>query len=302
MSKIRQRFLPSIQTMELMSPLAQSLSAAEIVARVSSFGYYRAAETAVVCDAAVSARLGAVCADAGLYWLCWASPFINGEGLNISSLDSEVWEYSVSRLTELLKTAAGAGANAFAFLSGPRPEDPGRLTEALGRLEEGMLRLADCAGRYPGFRLLIEPLDRDIHKHGTLGTSQEAAALIRSVRKAHAESFIVWDSAHFALQEGDLSASLQTCGDAIGHIHLCNAVLDRDHPLYGDYHIMPGGAGYLDEASAARILAQAAACPMIPDVVPVAVEARPAADAWGAEEETRRFLERAFDGAEKLFG
>lgn len=298
MSKIRRRFLPSIQTMELMSPLAQSLSTAEIVSRVNDFGYYRAVETAVVCDAALSARLGAVCADAGLYWMCWASPFINGEGLNISSLDGEVWEHSVGRLTELLKMAADAGANAFAFLSGPRPENPGRLTEALGRLEEGMLRLADCAERYSGFRLLIEPLDRDVHKHGALGTSQEAAALIRNVRKVHSESFIVWDSAHFALQERDLSSSLQTCGDAIGHIHLCNAVLDRDHPLYGDYHIMPGGAGYLDEISAARILVQAAACPMLPDVIPVAVEARPAADAWGAEKKTRQFLERAFDGAE----
>lgn len=302
MTNVRQRFLPSIQMLELMHPLAQSYSPAEIVSRVNELGYYRAVETAVICDTALSSRFKTVCTDAGLYWMCWASPFINGEGLNISSPECEIWEHSVERLTELLKTAADAGANAFAILSGPKPDDSGALTEALRRLEEGMLRLADCAGQYSGFRLLIEPLDRDVHKHGTLGTSQEAVELINSVRRVHSESFIVWDSAHFSLQEGDLSASLRNCGDAVGHIHLCNAVLDRKDPLYGDYHIMPGGAGYLNEFSAAKILAQAAVCPLLPDQVPVAIEARPAADAWRAEEEIRFFLERAIEGAQALVG
>lgn len=298
MAEIRRRFSPSLQMMDFISPDTTEDSAVEILSCIGAMNYYRTVETAVVCALALSARFRGVCAEAGLDWMCWASPFINGEGLNISSLDRAVRQRSLARMKDLLKMAADAGANAFALLSGPKPENSGDLPEALRWLEEGMLHLAGCAAHYPQFRLLIEPLDRDVHKRGTLGTSQESAALIRSMRKVHPESFIVWDSAHFALQEGDLNASLRVCGEVIGHMHLCNAVLRRNDPLYGDYHIMPGGKGYLNEDTAAQILVQAASC--LPHGVSVAVEANLETDPWRGEEETRRFLERVYDRAEAL--
>lgn len=302
MENIRGRFLPSVQTMELMHPLAQSCSIAEAAARLSDLGYYRSIETAVLCDRALSARMYNICAGTGLRWTCWASPFINAEALNISSLDREVWERSLERLTELLKTTADAGANAFSILSGRKPEAAGKLPEALRRLEEGMLRLADCAAGYPQFSLFIEPLDRDVHKCGTLGTSQEAAALIEKVRLVHPKTAIVWDSAHFSLQEGDLSKSLRTCGGVIGHIHLCNAILQQNAPLYGDYHIMPGGRGYLHADFAARLLVEAVAILPDSEAIPLAVEARAQSDTWQTEAEIRHFLERVFTLAEELTG
>ena len=302
MENIRDRFLPSAQTMELMHPLAQSCSITEVAARLSDLGYYRSIETAVLCDRTLSARMYNICASAGLRWTCWASPFINAEELNISSPDQEVWEHSLKRLTELLKTAADAGANAFSILSGRKPEAASRLPEALRRLEEGMLRLANCAASYSQLSLFIEPLDRDVHKCGTLGTSPEAVALIEKVRLVHPKTAIVWDSAHVSLQEGDLSKSLRTCGGVIGHIHLCNAILQQNDPLYGDYHIMPGGRGYLHEDFTARLLVEAAAILPDSETIPLAVEARAQSDTWQTEAEIRCFLERVFTLAEALTG
>ena len=137
---------------------------------------------------------------------------------------------------------------------------------------------------------------------GTLGSSQEAVTLIEKVRLVHPKTAIVWDSAHFSLQEGALSKSLRTCGGVIGHIHLCNAVLHQNDPLYGDYHIMPGGRGYLHENSAAQLLAQAAAILPNSEAVPLAVEAKAQSDTWQTEVEIRHLLERVFVLAEEFAG
>ena len=288
-------YLPGVQLMELMACEEHNSTLAEQVARIADTGFYRSIETSVLCQAPEAAEIAKLCQANGIYWTSWASLYINGEHLNLSSLEPEAWKHAVARVSELMDIAAQSGANAFSILSGPRPQHPHQLPEALARAQEAMTILAAKAGRYENFTLLIEPLDRDVHKHGAVGTAKEAAKLIRTARE-QAENelvYMVWDSSHMALQEKDLHRSLQEAGDTVGHVHLCNAVLDPASGLYGDYHLMPGAPGYLTDASAVEILNDVKTLSLTRPVIPVAVEARPKHDGWAAEAETRAFLTRA---------
>lgn len=288
-------FLPSLQMMELMYPLGSDFDAAEVIRRVAELDFYRAVETSVVTDDGKGKEIYSLCQESGLYWTCWASVYINAEGLNLSSVDSDERRRSVRRISELMDIAAQSGANAFSVLSGPRPREDALLPSAIAYACESMVELANRARACPDLRLLIEPLDRDVHKRGTIGTAREAAALIRQARQVNPEVYMVWDSSHMMLQERDLKGSLNAAGDTIGHVHLCNAVTEPGSELYGDYHLMPGAPGYLDEACAAEILRCISGMDLIPEGIPVAVEARPEADAWGAEEIARTFLKRAME-------
>lgn len=287
---MNKKYIPSLQLMEIMYPYGDALDTLYALSKALSFGFYQAVETAVLCDRQSARNAHLICEDAGVRWTCWASPFINSEGLNISSLDSDAWKSSVDRLIQLMDIAAQSGAHAFAFLSGTCPDDSAMLPWALERVTEGMSTLAQKALQYRELDILIEPLDRDIHKHGTIGPSPDAVKLIQAVRKVNTRVYAVWDSAHIALQGENLSDSVRLFGDAIGQVHLCNAVLDPTSTLYGDYHIMPGAPGYLDDAAAATILRDIAQLDIRLPEIPVAIEARPFSEPWNAERTTREFL------------
>ena len=171
-----------------------------------------------------------------------------------------------------MELAAQSGADGLAFLSGPAPQSPGRTPEAIARFTDSMLEIAAGMAPYPHMSLLLEPLDRKAHKRNTVGTTREAAGIIRRVREVCPRAGLVWDSAHAALNGEPLEAALAEASDAVRHIHLCNAVLRPGAPGYGDFHIPPGPPGYLDERRAAALLAAAAG-------------------PWEAERTARRFLE-----------
>ena len=291
------RFLPSLQMTELMHSLGSGLNEPEVLGRALETGFYRAVETSVLDEGAKARAFYTLCREHGIFWNSWASFAIYGEGLSLGSLDKALRRRSLDRVLELLNRAAQQGADSFSVLSGPRPANDNDLPEAIAIATDSMCELARRMKQYGDMRLLIEPLDRDVHKKAIVGTAAEGAALIRAARQEHAHVYMVWDSAHMALQEGDLSASLRDAGDTVGHIHLCNAVIDTEDPLYGDFHPMPGGRGYLDEKCAAGILRDAAKLELLLPNVPVAVEARPEGDPWAAEAIMRAFLKRALEGA-----
>ena len=291
---MKQRFIPSMQMSELMKPLGTAFNEYEVFARAMEYGFYEAVETRVIADEARARAFRRLCEENGIHWMAWGSSAVYAEGLMLGCSDASWRRHSIDRLAELMDRAAQQGANAFGMLSGVRPEDDAELSDAILRAADSMQNLAEKASQYGAFRLLIEPLDRDVHKRGLIGTAAEAASVIRAARAAHEHVYMVWDSAHMKLQEGDLAASLRDAGDTVGHIHLCNAVLNSANPLYGDHHPMPGVEdGYLNEAAAAEILRNAALLDTKLPCIPVAVEARPESDPWGAEALVRALLAAA---------
>jgi len=254
-------------------------------------GFYGAVETAVL-EGGEAAKVAGLCRERSMRWVCWASARINAEGLNLSSPEPSERERAVRRVRELMDSSAQAGADAFAILMGRRPESDELLGAAVLGAEEALCELAACAARLGGIKLLIEPLDRDAHKRGTIGPAADAARIIRSARREYANVGMVWDTAHMALQEGDPLRSLAKAADTVMHLHLCNAVLDKSSPAYGDYHILPEAeGGYLSAGSAARIMRAAAA--LLNGEIPAAVEARPNIPPDEAERFMRGFLAAA---------
>ena len=285
---------PSIQVMELFAACG-AYDTVQVLERIAGLGFYGAAETAVSECGTEAAKLRRVCDDAGMRWTCWASTFINGEKLNMSSVDEQQRVRAVTRLTELLKMAGDAGANAFSVLSGPAPSEPSAIPAAMKAAERSLCELALAAKEYPDMDVLIEPLDRDVHKKNTVGPTRDAVYVIKAARQENPSVYMAWDSAHVSLMREDLITSLSISGNTVGQIHLCNAVLDPEDPLYGDFHMRPGSPGYLTERRAADIISEAAELELSVDFLPVAVEVRPGKDEdpWEMEKYIRTFLGEA---------
>lgn len=290
----RIKVIPSVQVMELLGS-SGAYDAAEAVEKLSAFDFYRAAETALPEYEQECARLYRICSATQMRWTCWATPYINAQKLNLSSVDESERVRSVSVLTKLLKRAADSGADAFAVLSGPAPADLSMLPAAVESITRSLTELAAACSGYPDFSLLMEPLDRDVHKKHTIGPTGDATAVIRAARCENPRVFMAWDSAHMALMREDLVTSLSIAADTVGQLHLCNAVLDPQSEMYGDFHMPPGRPGYLTELRAADTIAEASAQMLAVDALPVAIEVRPptGTDAWETEAKARSFLGEA---------
>lgn len=290
------RILPSVQIMELMSQ-SGPYHVGEVVQRLLQFHFYQAIETALVWDAQQASQVHTLCRSHRIRWTCWASAELAQEQLNLSSLSPSLRRHSLQRVIQFLQTAGEQGADAFAVLSGPAPEDPSDLPKAVSAFGDSLRELALAARSYPHMDLLLEPLDRWVHKKSTIGPTRQAAELIRSVRHIHPNTFMAWDSAHTVLNREDPVTSLRIAGDTVCQLHLCNAVLDDQDLLYGDHHIAPGDRGYLTLLRGADIICEAARLPLLHSVLPVAVEVRPRAgeDPWKLEADIRSFLRRSIE-------
>ena len=285
---------PSIQLMELFA-YCEKFSTLQLLERISDFQFYSTIETSICESASEGAKIRKICDDNNIRWVSWASRYIIGEKLNLSSIDECDRVKAVSRLKGLMKASGDVGAEAFSVLSGPVPSDPSKIPDALKAAETSLCELAAAAKQYPGMDLLIEPLDRDVHKKNTVGPTKDAISIIKYARKENPRVFMAWDSAHVSLMKEDLGTSLCISGDTVGQLHLCNAVLDPDDPLYGDFHMQPGLPGYLTELRAADIISRASKLELSVEYLPVAVEVRPDKDAdpWVMEEYIRTFLAEA---------
>ena len=94
-----------------------------------------------------------------------------------------------------------------------------------------------------GIEIVFEPFDREAHKKGLIGPTDEAVEIIERVRCSHENISLCWDSSHVALNGEDLPASLKASQHVISRVHFANPVLDTARDDFGDYHIAFGPPG-----------------------------------------------------------
>ena len=192
----------------------------------------------------------------------WTIPTMTAEALSLSTLDEGLRLRTVERLKTLIGEAAEAGATLVGIPSGADPGKAAR-TQATENLLTSLLALKDHLSNYPQIRLLIEPLDREVHKRQLIGPMEETVSLVRRAREGGIPLYICYDSAHEALGEADIVRSFELAAPYMAQFHLCNAVLDKSSLLYGDYHLPVGLAprfettGYLTVDAGARVLRKA---------------------------------------------
>ena len=168
---------------------------------------------------------------------------------------------------------------------------------ATERVYESLSELAEYAKKFSPMRIVIEPFDREAHKKGLIGPTDEAAALIRRLRQRYPESGMSWDSSHAALNGEDLIQSLDIGKQEIVHMHFANPVVDKTRPDYGDYHIALGPPGLLRMETVGEILRHAQKLGILgKQRIGVGVEYRtqPGGDPWATEAVGRNILETAW--------
>ncbi len=170
---------------------------------------------------------------------------LSEEKLNLSSLDEGVRRRSCETAIRTIEHARECGASRLSFVSGARPTKDDARNEALGAFRQSLEEIAGQAKGDPAVIPVIEPLDTETDKKGTLGTVKEATELCEKMRKQGLTVAVCADTSHMILNGEDPVADTISCGEALAEFHLCNPVLDKNEPLYGDRHILFGSPGVL---------------------------------------------------------
>jgi sugar phosphate isomerase/epimerase len=174
---------------------------------------------------------------------------------SLSALDSDIRRRACDVVIDQMNAAEEVGANALGMISGPRPTDPSRRTEALGYLEESLATICIAAREHRGLAVLIEPLDYEAHKRNTLGTNAEAVAIATRLAAQGLSLRLCLDTAHLILNREDVPAAVNEARAHLAEFHFCNCVVDRVHPLHGDRHLPFGEPGVVDIEQIATIMA-----------------------------------------------
>lgn len=298
--ELQKKIKPSLLVAEMFFPLShEDKNIVDVVEKAGDIEFYKAVETGVILDKNLSNRLRKICENSKKQLTQWATFVVNNEELNMASIDPELRQKSVNRLKELIHIAADCGADTFALTSGG---DPGaeKREEAKLCLADSLKILSDEAKKY-SMSVMLEHLDRYVHKKQLMGPVDETAVWIKSIRKSSSNMYLSWDAAHAALGGEDLVYTLQQYSSIIPQIHLSNAILDPAKPFYGDYHIKFGPPGFLTLDVATKLLATAINAPKCEgkDDLRVSIEMRTSDKdtLWQNEQEARDFLQKAITRA-----
>jgi sugar phosphate isomerase/epimerase len=249
-------FLPSLLIPEIYNPVMNQIGfVPSLIERLGQEGFYRSFEISDGYDTEDRIRIRKAAQANNLTITQWLTFFIYKNNLDVTSLDSKLRLESVKQIKESLYLAAECGASNVAFIPGP---DPGiHLREqAFEGFYEGLCDICEEASKF-NLKVLVEPLDREAHKKRLLGPTSDAVDLISRVEKQFPNIGIAFDTAHAALNGEDIFQAMEIAGSQIHQIHFSNAVLNDNHPLFGDHHMPIGEPGFLTSEKIASIIQKA---------------------------------------------
>lgn len=292
--KVKQTLYPSLLIGEMFFPITNDeRNLSEVIKRAGEIGFYEVVEMGMIFDKKAAMDIRTTCEDKGLRLLQWATLTINKEGLNLSSTDKDIRSKSLARVKELIYLSAESGAKTIGITSGP---DAGAVyrESAKNCLADSVQVICDEVKKYKNMNVVMEHLDRYVHKKQLLGPVDETVAWIMSIRKECPNLYLVWDAAHAALGGENLITTINQAAPFMSGIHLSNAILNPSDPLYGDNHMKSGAPGFLTVEVAAELL-KTAICLNTPkelNGISAAIEVRPKQgdDLWENEKTCREFL------------
>jgi len=184
---------------------------------------------------------------------------LNENRLNLSDLDAVNRQKSYEKVIQCCDDAREAGADAVSFVSGPQPVEPQKRQEALACLKDSLVHICRAARSGPPFKIVLEPLDVEAHKKGTLGTTEEAVEICETLHQEGLDLWLCLDTAHMILNGEDPVKSLAMAQPYVAEYHYCNCVTDRSHSLFGDRHLPFGPPGIMDAVKMADIMRESVA-------------------------------------------
>lgn len=299
------KILPSMHFLENFMPIMENeMFAVNLLNKASEIEFYKAIELGFIKDKNCRQKIRDIVNRRNWQLTQWCSPIIANKGLSLSNLDKSERKKAIKLAKELLEGIADCGAVRCGLQSGP-DTSPELREDAKAALLESFLEISEEAKKYKDMYLLIEPLDRYAHKKQLLGPIEEVVEWFKILNRDASNVYIHWDSAHEMLSGANLIESLKKSAPYVAQFHICNCVVDKKHPYYGDHHMDIGVGpqydtwGYLTPKVAAKILKTAEkmeSCKGI-DTTYCALEVRAhlGDDLWEKEKRIRSFLETSFN-------
>ncbi|WP_223634635.1 sugar phosphate isomerase/epimerase family protein [Planococcus sp. 4-30] len=249
-------FLPTILMPEIYRPFIENESFfVSKIEGIAEEGFYKGIEIAGIHDKANRQKISEITSSAGLIVTQWMTAVITEKGLDLSAVNQKSRQYAVSEIIKNIALAKETGASTIALITGPDPGE-GQREKAAESLVQSLKEICTEA-RACGLEVIVEPLDRHVHKKMFLGPSAETASILSEVKESHPNIGFAFDTAHAALNGEQMEEALEIASSLISQLHLSNAVLDNRHPIYGDYHIPLGEPGFLTYPKAVGIVKKA---------------------------------------------
>ena len=177
----------------------------------------------------------------------WITGEIQRAKLNLSSVNEEKRIASVELVKSMIKIAVKTNCQWIGLASG--------CIEST--VEEGLIAfqksisdlLLEIENQKYQISIILEPLDQFAHKCNVIGTLDTILQLLRSIPERflnHKRLSICFDTAHVALNDDNFETTFQKLAPYISRVHFANAVLNKQSPMYGDYHLPLCQEGFLN--------------------------------------------------------
>jgi len=227
----------------------------EVLEQAMELDFFEAYHTVEVPYAAERVRIARHARAHNLRITYCVTRILNDNKLDLSALDERLRKTSVEKLVPHFDDAVEMGCDAVQVISGAAEPEAERRSEQLRQFEKSWLELCS-AGQEKGVKVIVEPLDVGAHKKKAVGYSREAMEMARNLSAKVDNAFLCLDSSHMILNGEDVVSSVCEAMEYIDEFHLCNPVLKRENPLYGDRHIKLGAPGELDIEAAGHLMAE----------------------------------------------
>lgn len=179
---------------------------------------------------------------------------LSRNNLSLCKTDDVERKKAINFCKRKIDQAIKTGCNYIGVVSGKSEEN---LLHNLDKFVDSIKKLLSYIKKKKyNIKLAIEPLDQYADKRNCVGTLDTTLRLLRKLEKDNFDEkdfILVWDSAHFALNEEDFETSIKMLSRYIYKVHFANAVLDYKQKDYGDKHL-DFSKGFMNEKVAKNIL------------------------------------------------
>jgi sugar phosphate isomerase/epimerase len=227
----------------------------KVLGQAIELGFFEAYQTVEVPYSAERRRIAKRLKANNLSLTYCLARVLNENKFFLSTLDENARAKSVEGVIPHLDDAAEQGADAVAIISGPAEPDDAQRTAQLKQFEKSMLELCPAADKRQ-LKVVVEPLDTKAHKKKAVGLSTEATDMCRRVRKQTQNMYLCLDTSHMILNGEDVIAEVAAAMDCMDEFHICNPVLKKGDPKFGDTHIKFGEPGQIDLEQIGKIFAK----------------------------------------------
>ena len=229
-------------------------SAVETLKTLCADDYFQAIEVTRMKYPDVRARAIKMVRKSGKTVTFGAEPLIQGEGLDLNSLDVRTRQAAVDVMRECLAEAVEWKAEAFTLFSGPDPGESKRET-AMTWLCASLKEICEFSRRSGGPPVVLAQFDRSkIGRNWLIGPTAEAVNVAQMVAGIYLRAGLLVDLSHLPLLGEKPDDAIQAAAPFLRCAHMGNCVMrDKSHPAYGDNHPIfgiPEGENGVDELAA----------------------------------------------------